>query len=41
MRCCERVPATEKAMTTGRISNSRLMFDAMVRRAGIGHEQLV
>ena len=37
-RCCERVPATEKAMTTGAVSNSRRMFDAMVRRAGIGYD---
>jgi ribulose-5-phosphate 4-epimerase/fuculose-1-phosphate aldolase len=36
-----RVPDTEKAMTTGAVSNSRLMFDAMVRRAGIAYDRLV
>jgi len=35
-----RVPATEKAMTTGAVSNSRLLFDAMVRRAGIRYQEL-
>lgn len=36
----QRVPATEKAMSTGAVSNSRRMFDAMVRRAGISYDAL-
>jgi ribulose-5-phosphate 4-epimerase/fuculose-1-phosphate aldolase len=36
-----RVPATQKAMSTGAVSNARRMFDAMVRRAGITAERLV
>jgi hypothetical protein len=36
----KRVPATEKAMITGGISNSRRMFDALVRRAGISYDAL-
>ena len=36
----ERVPATQKAMSTGTVSNSRRMFDAMVRRAGITYDSL-
>ena len=35
-----RVPGTEKAMATGAVSNSRRMFDAMVRRAGISCDAL-
>lgn len=35
-----RVPATEKAMSTGGVSNSRRMFDAMLRRAGVSPEAL-
>lgn len=35
-----RVPGTEKAMATGAVSNSRRMFDAMVRRAGISYDAL-
>lgn len=37
----ERVPATQRAMATGAVSNSRRMFDAMVRRAGINYAALV
>ena len=37
----KRVPATEKAMSTGGVSNSRRMFDAMLRRAGISYDALV
>lgn len=36
-----RVPSTQKAMSTGAVSNSRRMFDAMVRRAGITYDALV
>jgi ribulose-5-phosphate 4-epimerase/fuculose-1-phosphate aldolase len=36
----QRVPATEKAMSTGAVSNARRMFDAMVRRAGISYDAL-
>ena len=35
-----RVPATEKAMAAGGVSNSRRLFDAMVRRAGISYDAL-
>jgi ribulose-5-phosphate 4-epimerase/fuculose-1-phosphate aldolase len=36
----KRVPATEKAMAAGGVSNSRRLFDAMVRRAGIRYDAL-
>jgi ribulose-5-phosphate 4-epimerase/fuculose-1-phosphate aldolase len=36
----KRVPATERAMSTGTVSNSRRMFDAMVRRARIDYGEL-